>query len=156
MVRVLKTFYRKGKNNRKFVHIVETVLKCLQKTREYHFDKDLLKFLRSYDKGFEGLDIPVFRQHKYAYDIYHRKKKIAIEIEKSETKLAWKILCKFIIGSRKKLVNYAIVIVPTVYRGRGKSYTNNFNDVKRASEFISDILWTRNLAIIGYDRRLVK
>jgi hypothetical protein len=147
---------RKGGGNREFNSIVKLVARTLEQTdmSSRKADMKLLKKLRKTDSGYVArTEYPLFMVggYRYAVDIYHPQKKIAIEIEKSETKLVWKILCKFIVGARQHKIDHAILIVPLRYRGkRKKTPTRPFNDALRASRFVSQILWNRNIAILGY------
>lgn len=154
MVSVTKVEIRKGKGNLEFKDIVDRVVECLRtvKGESKTFDEDLLSLLREKDSGYcRKTEHPIFKKYGFRVDIYHLGKKIAIEIEKSETKLIWKILCKFSLGAKRGKIKHAILIVPMEYWGRNKkSPTHIFKDAVNTSKFLGQILWTKNLAIIGY------
>jgi hypothetical protein len=156
MVRVVKVEFRKGGSSSEFKNVVEFIKECLERVKgeSKTFDKDLLKLLREKDEGYnEKTEYPIFKRYGFQVDLYHPGKKIAVEIEKSETKLVWKILCKFSMGSKRGKIKHAILIVPVKYWGKNKkSPTHLFSDAVKASKFMGQILWTKNLAIIGYEK----
>ena len=157
MVKIKEIYFRKGGRNKKFRNIVKNITNCLKRvnSKSKTFDRHLLTCLRRTNKNYiNKTEVPIFRKLGYQIDIYNPKEQIAIEIEKSETKLVWRILCKFIIGARRRKINYAVLIVPIQYKGtrKNKTLTNIFNDAKRASHFLADILWVKNIAIIGYEK----
>ena len=153
---VVEIFFRKGGENQNFKKIVANVTDCVKCIDgDSNLDSDLLKKLLERDNTYSPKnEIPIFAKTGHKIDIYNKPKKIAIEIEKSEVKYVWKLMCKFSIGSRKGLIDYAILVVPVKYRGRGsmKKSSDIFAQSKKISNFMSDILWTRNLAIIGYKK----
>jgi len=154
MVDVVRVEYRKGMGNKEFEKIVGEIVDSLKQVdrNAKTFDRALLNRLRERDAGyFNQTDYSIFKKYGFQVDIYHPEEKIAIEVEKSETKLVWKILCKFSIGAKRGLIRYAVLIVPMEYWGRNKkSPTKIFRDAVIASKFMGQILWTKNLAIIGY------
>jgi len=154
MVEIAKIELRKSSDRSELEKILENIKKALLNTPKdlKSFEVEFLRNLRVADSGYlEKTEVPVFRKYDYRFDCYNPEKKIAIEIEKTEAKYVWRILCKFSIGARKGKVNYAILICPIEYWGRNKKFpTKIFNEAIRVSKFISDILWVKNIAIIGY------
>ena len=146
--------YRKGCKNPRFRSIVLNVVKALSEMepKAKRFDAELLRRLRELDAGYANRnEFPIYTRHGYQVDIYHPRKRIAIEVEKSEVKLVWKILAKFSVATRLGRVRYAILITPKRYYGKAmKTPTRPYTEAIRASEFMAEILWTRNLAIVGY------
>lgn len=89
----------------------------------------------------------------HRFDIYNWEHKTAIEIEESEVKYVWKDLIKLVIGARRKKVDHAILVCPFEYGGQNmKTTVKIYNTAIGISQFMSDLLWTENLAIIGYKK----
>jgi hypothetical protein len=155
MASIQKILIRKGSENEEFKKIVEESVQALKAIdrNSIHFDKDFLAELRkNYPSYSPKTEVKIFKNYNFAFDAYDNDRKIAIEIEKSEIKYIWKIMCKFIVGAREKKINYAILIVPMKYAGKKvKKPTRLFNEAIRITKFISDILWIKNIAIIGLD-----
>ncbi len=79
------------------------------------------------------------------------KNKTAIEIEESEVKYIWRDYVKLVMGYRKGYVVNAVLICPLSYHEQKmKTGVPIYSTAKKISEFMSDLLWMKNLVIIGY------
>jgi len=136
--------------------IIVSALKAVLKIPDEHIDKRLLEELKKRDGEFQGLEVPIFEERRfrikrgYKVDIYHPKRKIAIEIEKTEVKNVWKDLIKFSLGNRKGLIKHGVLIVPKEYKGkREKVHTKPYHRAIEIYEFMKN-LYFGSLLIIGY------
>jgi len=136
--------------------MIISALKAVLETYDERLDERLLEELKKRDEEFLGLEVPIFRdarfrlKHGYTVDIYQPKRKIAIEIEKTEVKNIWKDLVKLSIANKKKLVRYGVIICPKQYRGKGeKVHTSPYIMAKEIYEFMKN-LYFGSLLIIGY------
>lgn len=137
-------------------NLIVSALKTVLKVSDENLDERLLEELKSEDKGFVGLEVPIFEEGRFRIkrgfmvDIYHPKRKMAVEIEKSEVKNVWKDLIKFSIGNKKGLIKYGVLICPKLYSGKGrKVYTKPYNRAIEIYEFMKNLYFGR-LLIIGY------
>lgn len=157
-----KVYIRKGKGNKKFINIVETVSSALERLDSNGRIKErllpLLKENRSnlgaaWQDGDELLNM-LGKNSEHRFDIYNWDSKTAIEIEESEVKYVWKDFVKLAIGARRRRVENAILIVPLSYGGKNmKNPVPIHTNAIKISEFMSDFLWMKNLAIIGYEKQ---
>ncbi len=152
---------RKGGKNRKFVRIVDKVADALKQLKpEGRIQARLLSLLEedkanlggAWQDGDKLLNI-LGKNSGHRFDIYNWANKTAIEIEESEVKYVWKDFVKLAIGARKRRVENAILIVPLSYRGKKlKGPVQIYAQAINISQFMSDFLWMKNLAIIGYEK----
>jgi hypothetical protein len=152
---------RKGSENRKFIEIVDFVSNALKTMPVEGRIKERLLPLLSKDKSNLGgawqdgdeLRNLFGKNSEHRFDIYNWKKKVAIEIEESEVKYLWKDFIKLSIGARRGIVDYAILICPRYYKGKTlKTPVTFYSMAIGISKFMADLLWMKNLAIIGYDK----
>jgi len=86
-------------------------------------------------------------------DLYHKQKRIAIELEKSERKYVWKDLVKFgrggstYEGDRKK-IEYGCLVVPDYYLSKSRPV---FSGTRRMLEFIEPMLDVQGIVVIGFN-----
>lgn len=156
----VKTYFRKGSKDKEFIKIVSLVSGALKTLHPSGRLKErLLPILReerylgaAWQDGDELGNI-LGKNSGHRFDIYNWDKKVAIEIEESEVKYLWKDFVKLSIGSRKGRVQYAILICPMHYKGRNlKNQISFYSTALKISEFMADLLWMKNLVIIGYEK----
>lgn len=157
----VKVHLRKGGKNKKFCAIVDKVSGALERlSGEERIKTRLVNALRAdrpnlgaaWQDGDELLNI-LGKNSDHRFDIYNWENKTAIEIEESEVKYVWKDLIKLAIGARRGRVENALLICPLAYRGKSlKTSVPIFAQAIKISEFMSDFMWMKNLAIIGYER----
>jgi len=157
----VKSYFRKGENNKKFREIVGKVTTALELLEgNERLKSRLLVSLHVSKQNLGGAwqDADTLlnllgKNSGHRFDLYNWENKTAIEIEESEVKYLWKDLVKLSIGARKKRVENAILICPFAYRGKTmKTPVGIYAQAIKISEFMSDFLWMKNLAIIGYER----
>ena len=83
-------------------------------------------------------------------DLYHREKRIAIELQKSEKKYVWKDLAKFGRGAHTQArgggkIKYGCLVVPDYYSGKSV-----FTGTRKILRFMSPMLDTEEIIIIGF------
>lgn len=157
----VKIHYRKGEKNAKFRQIVENVADALEKlSSKGRIQQRLLVELVGRTNRLSGawqdgdkLRGLLGEKYGHRFDLYNWETKTAIEIEESEVKYVWKDFIKLSIGARRKRVANGILICPIGYGGRNmekavKIYANAII----ISNFMADLIWVKNLAIIGYER----
>ena len=87
----------------------------------------------------------------HSVDLYNPDKRIAIEIEKSETKRVSDDILKFIKGGKsqkdnRKLIEFGCLIVPVNYSGN----INIFDGCMNNLEFMRGVLFVEDIAVFGY------
>lgn len=150
--------YRKGGQNKEFRKIVETVAACMRTLGSTGRVKErLLPKLKAVPGPMSGAwqdadDLKnILGDNAYRFDIYNWNDKVAMEIEESEVKYVWKDLVKLSIGARRRRVTYGLLICPAAYSAKKlKRPVKIYNDAIRISNFMADLIWVKNLAIIGY------
>ncbi len=152
---------RKGSTNKKFCKIVDDIAIALEHiSSEGRIKEQLLPILRKNRKNLgaawqdgDELHNILGRKSEHRFDIYNWENKTAVEIEESEVKYVWKDLVKLAIGARRNRVSNAILICPLSYGGKTlKKKISIYAQAIKVSNFMSDFLWMKNLAIIGYSR----
>jgi len=89
---------------------------------------------------------------QHSVDLYHKQKRIAIELEKSEKKYAWKDLVKFGRGgstydSDRKKVEYGCLVVPDYYLSKKRPV---FSGTRKILKFIEPMLDVHEIVVIGF------
>ncbi len=87
----------------------------------------------------------------HSVDLYNPDKRIAIEIEKSETKRVSDDILKFIKGGKsqkdtRKIIEFGCLIVPVNY----SESINIFDGSMNTLEFMRGILFVEDVAVFGY------
>lgn len=87
----------------------------------------------------------------HSVDLYHPKKRIAIEIEKAQRKRISDDILKFIKGGKtqkggRKKIEFGCLIVPAEH----PDYGNLFEHSITTLEFMRSILHVEDIAVIGY------
>lgn len=87
----------------------------------------------------------------HSVDLYNPDKRIAIEIEKSETKRVSDDILKFIKGGKsqkdnRQLIEFGCLIVPVNYNGT----INIFDGCMNNLEFMRGVLFVEDIAVVGY------
>jgi len=87
----------------------------------------------------------------HSVDLYNPDKRIAIEIEKSETKRVSDDILKFIKGGKsqkdnRKMIEFGCLIVPVNYRGKINIFDGCINNLK----FMRGVLFVEDIAVVGY------
>lgn len=87
----------------------------------------------------------------HSVDLYHPNKRIAIEIEKSETKRVSDDILKFIKGGKsqknnRKIIEFGCLIVPVNYSGTINIFDGSMNNL----DFMRGILFVEDVAVFGY------
>lgn len=87
----------------------------------------------------------------HSVDLYNADKRIAIEIEKSETKRVSDDILKFIKGGKsqkdnRKIIEFGCLIVPVNYRDS----INIFDGCMNNLEFMRGVLFVEDILVIGY------
>lgn len=87
----------------------------------------------------------------HSVDLYNPDKRIAVEIEKSETKRVSDDILKFIKGGKsqkdnRKIIEFGCLIVPVNYSGSINIFAGSMNNL----EFMRGILFVEDVAVFGY------
>ena len=85
-------------------------------------------------------------------DLYHPEKRIAIELEKSESKYVWKDLAKFGRGAHtnvngKQIVEFGCLVVPDYYSG-----STVFSGTQKTLRFMQPILDLQEIVILEFSK----
>lgn len=85
-------------------------------------------------------------------DLYHKQNRIAIELEKSEKKYAWKDIVKFGRGgstydSNKKKIEYGCLVVPDYYLSKRRPV---FSGTRQILRFMEPMLDVQEIVVIGF------
>ena len=88
----------------------------------------------------------------HSVDLYHPKKRIAIELEKSERKYVWKDIAKFGRGGHTSTnggntIEYGCLVVPDYYSG-----SPVFSGTRKILRFMEPMLDLDDIVIIGFNK----
>lgn len=93
----------------------------------------------------------------HTVDFYHREKRIAIEVEKTQQKRVSDDILKFIMGSKwerekESKIKFGCLVVPVNYGVRSdRSGTDNlFKEAIQNLKFTRSVLHVEDIAVIGY------
>lgn len=89
---------------------------------------------------------------RHKVDLYHKEKRIAIELEKSEKKYVWKDLVKFGRGGAtydgdRRQIEYGCLIVPDYYLSKRRPV---FSGTRQMLKFIEPMLDLHEVVVIGF------
>ncbi|MBU1197205.1 hypothetical protein KJ765_01700 [Candidatus Micrarchaeota archaeon] len=157
----VKTYLRKGAGNKKFVTIVKTITDALgnidgstriKEALLEELTKNRSNLGAAWQDGDQLLNI-LGKNSDHRFDIYNWETKTAIEVEESEVKYVCKDFVKLAIGARRGRVANAMLVCPIAYGGKTlKRPVAIYTNAVSISHFMSDFLWMKNLAIIGYEK----
>lgn len=100
----------------------------------------------------DGLALWEEEGFNHSVDLYHPKKRIAIELEKSERKYVWKDLAKFGRGAHTEAdgvnkVEFGCLVVPDYYSG-----STVFSGTRKMLRFMEPMLDLDEIVIIGFSK----
>lgn len=118
-----------------------------------NFDHKIEQDLSNYSfEGSDGCALWDEEDFNHSVDLYHSKKRIAIELEKSERKYVWKDLSKFGRGAHTEAdgrmkIEFGCLVVPDYYSGR-----KVFSGTRRMLKFMEPMLDLDEIVIIGFNK----
>ncbi len=110
--------------------------------------RKIVKFFKNIKSKIKGASF------NHNVDFYNRKLKIAIEVEKTKTTTLLLDVIKFVVGNKRNIIDYGVLIIPDKYRN--PKYQDGLGDIpynRLCNELalINQILWIKDILIIEYD-----